>query len=136
MLRLDDILHRRDAVAENYNHALGAIPQLILPPVTLPAGRLSWFVYVVRLAPDLERTHRDEIVARMRDSGIQCGRYFAPIHSQPAYVSIPIRHPLPVTESASERTIALPFFTAMTRQQGDIVAQTLADIIKPISPLR
>ncbi len=133
MLRLDEILQRRDTVAQNYNDALSATAFLTPPPVTLPERRISWFVYVIRLSTPYVRAHRDEIVVRMRERGIQCGRYFAPIHSQPSYAKATIGHSLSVTESESERTIALPFFTGMSRRQVDTVTQTLISIVDLMS---
>ncbi len=133
MCRLDNILRRRDTVARSYNDALCGNSRLILPPVAPPHSHISWFVYVVRLSTLYRRAHRDQLVVRMRERGIQCGRYFAPIHSQPAYAGTPIRHSLSVTESESERTIALPFFTGMTPAQVALVTQTLTGILDAMS---
>lgn len=130
MQRLHEILARREGVAQTYNFALGSSSHLTLPPVTLPDCRISWFVYVVRLAADYGRSHRDELTLRLRENGIQCGRYFAPIHSQGAYATLEKRSPLPTTEYQSDRTIALPFFSRMTREQVEIVSETLVQALR------
>lgn len=129
MHRLDSILDLRDTVARKYWERLSSDPALVLPPSALPDRRVSWFVYVVRLASGFNQTDRDAAVVQMRERGIQCGRYFAPIHTQPAYSQVRARSPLPVTESQSQRTIALPFFTRMTSSQIDTVSQTLIEIL-------
>ncbi len=126
--RLEDILLRREAVANRYSQTLAAHPELVLLPSDPPHKRISWFVYVVRLR-DAEPARRDWIVGRMREKGIQCGRYFAPIHRQPAYADVPTRFPLPVTERESERTIALPFFTGISQQQIERVVESLLETI-------
>ena len=49
MGRLEEILQKRAEVASAYHRRLGQCPELSLPPVDLASGRISWFVYVVRL---------------------------------------------------------------------------------------
>lgn len=134
MRRLLTILEDRASVARKYHESLHRNSALLLPPLALPGKRVSWFVYVVRLPQSLDRADRDEIVQRMRANGIQCGRYFAPIHTQPAYAGVPVRSPLPVTEHESERTIALPFFTGITDAQIERVSQSLLEIVASVAP--
>ncbi len=134
MRRLPTILEDRASVARKYHEILHRNSALLLPPLALPGKRVSWFVYVVRLPQSLDRADRDEIVQRMRANGIQCGRYFAPIHTQPAYAGVPVRSPLPVTEHESERTIALPFFTGITDAQIERVSQSLLEIVASVAP--
>jgi perosamine synthetase len=135
MRRLDEILARREQVAQRYDTLLRDVPGLMLPPVELTdsrnsrISRISWFVYVVRLASHLGRAQRDAVVCTLQEQGIACGRYFAPIHSQPAYADLPLRQPLPVTEAVSERTIALPFFTRMDDADVRRVAEALAEAL-------
>src|SRR5205814_10702879 len=64
---------------------------------------VSWFVYVVRLRDEVDSSHRGRIVQGMAAKGIACGRYFPPIHLQPAYVGLP-HPPLPISELAGART--------------------------------
>jgi perosamine synthetase len=92
---------------------------------------MSWFVYVVRLDDGFDRATRDRIVERMRDSGIACGRYFAPIHLQPYYSN---RFgfeagAFPICEAAADRAIALPFFNRITDAELDEVCDTLGSLI-------
>lgn len=129
MHRLDSILERRETVAHRYRELLSDNPDLVLPLPSLLDGRISWFVYVVRLASGFSQTDRDATVVHMREKGIQCGRYFAPIHTQPAYSQAPICFTLPVTESESQRAIALPFFTRMSNQQIESVSRSLLETI-------
>ncbi len=93
--------------------------------------RLSWFVYVVRLSATHTAEQRDRIIAELRQQQIGCGRYFAPIHMQPAYrghdqgPDLYSGPGLPVTESVASRTIALPFFNRIRRWEvakvGDVL---------------
>ena len=134
MHRLDEILARRELVARQYDALLGDLPGLTLPPVELADSRISWFVYVVRLTSHPDRAQRDAVVTLLQKRGIACGRYFAPIHSQPAYRDLPLRRRLPVTESVSVRTVALPFFTRMDEANVRRVAEALAEALDTVNP--
>jgi perosamine synthetase len=134
MRRMGEILERREQVARRYNELLGDVSGLVLPPVELPDTRISWFVYVARLAEQFSREQRDAIARALQERGIGCGRYFAPIHSQPAYADLPVRRPLPVTESVSARTLALPFFTRLDDLRIQRVAGALREAIEMNPP--
>jgi perosamine synthetase len=121
--RIDEILALRRAAAERYNSLLGTIPGLELPPLLLHRRTISWFVYVVRLP---EKTDRDQVQASLAARGVATGRYFAPIHLQPAWRSQPgAAATLPVTESIARRTLALPFFNRIELHQQRDVADAL-----------
>ena len=125
MQRIDSILAMREAVARTYETHLADIVDLIRPGIDMPGGRLSWFVYVVRLKEYLERHQRDAIMQNLHSQNIGCGRYFAPIHTQPAYLSNPVHHPLPVTMAVSDRALALPFFNRLDETSIVAVAKAL-----------
>jgi perosamine synthetase len=132
--RLEAILERREAIAREYHRRLQNQPDLELPPVELPRRRISWFVYVLRLNTRFSASHRDRIVQEMASQGIACGRYFAPIHLQPAYRSQPHRcMTLTQTESIAPRTLALPFFNKITGDQIAEVCETLVSLLSALS---
>jgi len=131
--RLETILERREAIAREYQLRLENHPDLELPVIALPRRRISWFVYVLRLSKCFTASHRDHVVREMASRGIACGRYFAPIHLQPAYRSQPHRcMTLTRTESIAPRTLALPFFNKITVEQIEEVCHTLAEVIRSI----
>lgn len=128
--RIESILAQRAGVAHAYHDRLRNQP-LILPPLELPQARISWFVYVIRLRPECNQAHREAILKTLTSQGIGCARYFAPIHLQPAYAAWKNTH-LPVTESESARTIALPFFNRITAAQQDYVCEKLAHSLETL----
>ncbi|MGA9671821.1 MAG: DegT/DnrJ/EryC1/StrS family aminotransferase [Terracidiphilus sp.] len=126
--RIHEILHLRQAAAERYDKLLASLPGLELPPLTLPRRTISWFVYVVRLP---EQADRDRIRAALAHSGIATGRYFAPIHLQPAWQAhSSTAASLPLTESIARRTLALPFFNRINQAQQEQVANALAETLR------
>lgn len=131
--RIEAILERREAVAREYQRRLESHPDLDLPPVALARRRISWFVYVVRLRTHRAPAHRDQIVEAMASRGIACGRYFAPIHLQPAYRTQPHRcMDLTQTELVAPRTLALPFFNRITGEQVEEVCRALFEVLAAI----
>jgi perosamine synthetase len=125
--RLEDILARREAIAGRYRDNLAELAAIELPHINRH-GRHSWFVFAIRLAAPLDAAARDRMVKSMADRGIQCGRYFAPLHLQPA-AAAENHGRFPVTESVSERMLALPFFNRITDAQIDEVCETLIKLL-------
>ncbi len=129
--RIDSILRRREQIARIYHRKLNLLGHIKLPPLELSRRKISWFVYVVRLAEHFSQAQRDWVVSEMQRRGIDCGRYFAPIHLQPAYRScIGTRAQLPVTERESARCLALPFFNRLEEAQIDEVCASLSELLE------
>lgn len=122
--RLEDLLGKREQVAAWYGRRLekleGVEVQYIAPSTT----RMSWFVYVVRLAPDV---NRDRLANLLDGAGIPTRPYFAPIHLQPFMMERFGYQPgdYPVTEELGRRGLALPFSSVMTEEQVDLVCVEL-----------
>ena len=133
MRRLPEILAQRERIARRYGALLDDVAALVLPPTDVAGVRLSWFVYVVRLADTFSQDQRDAIAHMLLQRGIGCGRYFAPIHTQPAYADLPLRRALPVTESVSRRTLALPFFGRLREEEMEHVTEALRESIEAAS---
>jgi perosamine synthetase len=131
--RIDAILERREAVAREYHQRLRNHPLIELPVMDLPRSRISWFVFVVRLREPFPAAQRDRVIQEMASRGIACGRYFAPIHLQPAYRNQPHRcMDLAQTEAIAPRTLALPFFNRISKEQIEEACRALTEIIRSI----
>jgi perosamine synthetase len=133
MRRLESILAARAKVAGWYDEFLEGAPEITLPQLHVPNARISWFVYVVRLSARFRRADREAVIDFLRKQGIACGRYFAPIHLQPAYRDLPRPiDPLCATEEAGDRCIALPFFNKISRAQVQEVCESLQAAIRSL----
>ena len=123
--KLDSLLERRAAVAALY--AAAAWPGSRASRRRSPAAaqeRRSWFVYVVRLADGVDR---DATIARLAERGIASKAYLPCIHLFPHLRELGYREgQFPVAEAAAARSLALPFFPAMSEAQVDRVCQELA----------
>jgi perosamine synthetase len=95
---------------------------------------MSWFVFVIRLADNFTRQQRDAVLEKMREAQIQVSNYFAPVHLQPFMVEKFgfKKGDFPITESIADRTIALPFYNNLTKDDIAAVAKTLKQILDKI----
>lgn len=126
MRRLDQIVERRRMVADAYIRRLMTNPHLIMPTIDSETA-MSWFVFVVRLATGYTQEERDRVIAGMRNHDVGAADYFPCIHLQPFYRERFGFRPgmFPIAESVSGRTIALPFYNALSDREIDLVCQTL-----------
>jgi perosamine synthetase len=131
--RIEEIVARRQKLAEIYDRELAAIPDIRRPPLKSDIGRISWFVYPVQLTKEFTRADRDRICESMGHRGIATGRYFAPLHLQPVFHAAMWRGApklaLPNTEFVADRVITLPFFNQLTESEVQEVCGALAESI-------
>ncbi len=125
--RFSEIMEKRDRTAQFYLDFLKDEPAL-----ELPDPLHSWFVFVVKLERKLGGEKRDQIISYMAEKGIQCRPYFYPIHLQPFY-----RNEFgfnegdfPVCEDIAGRTIALPFFGDLQREEIEFVSKNLKEAVR------
>ena len=123
--RLEELLAKRAQVAAWYNERLADLASVQLPRVLPETTRMSWFVYVVRLEPPVER---DVVMAQLAEDGIPSRPYFTPIHLQPFYGNTfgYARGDFPVTEHLGDVSLALPFSSVMSEAEVDYVCAALA----------
>ncbi len=134
--RAAELLEARIRVATLYSEALterggrpagdGPEEGLILPCTDRGAERRSWFVYTVRLPAEADR---EAVIADLDQRGIASKAYLPCIHLMPHYRE---RFGFaggeyPVAEAVAERSLALPFFPAMTEGQVDRVCEALSE---------
>jgi perosamine synthetase len=128
MKRLDELISKRTQVADWYNQRIAEIPGIEPPSIAKYTSRVSWFVYVVRFAPGLDR---DAIAKKLGVLGIPARPYFLPIHLQPYMVERFGYQEgcFPVTEELGRRGLALPFSGVMQEGQVERVCQALREVI-------
>lgn len=133
--RIDEILERRQQIAETYNLLLKDIETIHLPYIDPATTRMSWFVYVIRLSDRYTRADRDSVLQYLRRKGIGANNYFPPIHLQPLYRErFGFKDgDFPIAEGVASRTIALPFHNNMTPAECEIVVNHFKSALHEIS---
>jgi perosamine synthetase len=126
MTRLEELLNKRQQVADWYAERLAEVNAVEAPYLDASTTRVSWFVYVIRLASGIDRS---AVARRLAERGVPVRPYFLPIHLQPYLVERFGYQPgdFPVTEDLGERGLALPFSGKMDEGQVDQVCRVLAE---------
>ena len=122
--KLDRLLALRAAVAARYARLLAPVDGVDPPLADDKDHRRSWFVYPVTLAAGIDR---ERVIAALAGDGIATSRYLPSIHLQP-YMRERFGYRegmLPVSESMSRRTLALPFFPQLEAEDQERVVDAL-----------
>lgn len=124
MTRLEELLQKRERVADWYGERLAEIPSVEPPQIVPSTTRVSWFVYVIRLPEEVDR---QALAARLEARGVPTRPYFTPIHLQPYFRERFDYRPgdFPVTEDLGRRSMALPFSGTLSEEDVDYVCQEL-----------
>jgi perosamine synthetase len=126
--KLDRILALRAEAAERYGELLAGIDSVEVPAPDDGDCRRSWFVYVVKLDPALDR---DAVMIALRAEGIATAEYVPCIHLQPYMRE---RYGFaeglcPVAEETARHTMALPFFTQIEPGDQERVVEVLRSAV-------
>ena len=128
LIRLDELISKRQKVANEYNDRLAEIPGVSIPVISPETTRVSWFVYVIHFAENLDR---DRIAADLEKAGIPVRPYFLPIHLQPYMVARfgYQQGDFPMTEKLGKNGLALPFSSVMTEAQVELVCEKIRECV-------
>jgi len=127
--KLDELLTLRSAAAARYNELLAGVDGVELAPADDDDHRRSWFVYVVQLAPELDRAR---VMADMREGGVDVAEYMPCIHLL-TYMRERFGFTeglCPVAEEISRRTLALPFFPGLEADDQEYVVEVLRAVLE------
>jgi len=124
--RIEEFVQKRAKVAKMYQDNLAGDDRLMIPQA--PAdSRMSWFVFVVRLAEQYTQDQRNMLLKKMLARGIQVSNYFPPVHLQP-FIAEQYGckvGDMPVTDAVVKSTIALPFHNNLTEPEVKLVCNEL-----------
>lgn len=132
--RIEEFVELRAKAAATYIEMLKDEDRIVLP-VEPENARMSWFVFVIRLAESYTLEDRNKVISMLRERGVQASNYFTPVHLQPFMVE-QLGHKVgdfPVTDSTCQRTIALPFYNRLTEEDTKIVCDELKACLDEIS---
>jgi len=125
--KIERFTERRRALAERYQRAFAAVPEVECPPEAV-GGRHAWHLYILRLRRERLQIGRDEFLAEMRDRGIGISVHFIPVPLHPVYAGLGDAYPCPRAIGLYERMFSLPLYPSMTEGQVDRVIAAVQDI--------
>jgi perosamine synthetase len=122
--KLDEMLEDRARVAAWYTELISELDGVMPPAVDTGQAKRSWFVYVVQLP---EGVDRDEVIGRLKSDGVSSKPYMPVIHLQPFYREKFGYAPgdFPIAEDVAARSLALPFYPSMKREEVERAVETL-----------
>jgi perosamine synthetase len=129
--RLDGMLADRARVAATYREALAPLAAergLELPCPDAGGDVRGWFVFVVQLPHGVDR---DDTIRALGRLGVQSKPYLPAIHLMSFYREQLGHRPgeFPVCEDVAARSVALPFFPALSESQITRVAEALTSVL-------
>ena len=122
--KLDTALELRSAAAGRYAELLSDVDGVELAPADDADHRRSWFVYVLALAPEIDRAR---VMTDLRERGVDVAEYVPCIHLL-TYMRERFGFSeglCPVAEGIASRTIALPFFPGIEADDQEFVVEAL-----------
>jgi dTDP-4-amino-4,6-dideoxygalactose transaminase len=122
--KLDRMLDLRSAAAARYAELLADVGEVALAPADDADHRRSWFVYVVALAPEVDRAR---VMVEMRERGVDVAEYVPCVHLL-TYMRERFGFAeglCPVAEEIAGRTLALPFFPGIEADDQEYVVDAL-----------
>lgn len=126
MERLNEIIQKRQKVADMYNKELSKIDKVTIPYIHNNVTCMSWFVYVIQMDESIDR---DQMMVHLKQKGVACRPYFTPIHIQP-YIVEQLgckEEDYPITADIGRRSIALPFHNNLTLDEVKYVAKIIQE---------
>jgi perosamine synthetase len=127
LARLEDMLAARAHIAGRYRQAFAETEGLGLPCADRDGDIRGWFVFVVQLPRGVDRERAIRMLASI---GIQSKPYLPAIHLM-NYYRERFGHDertFPVCEDVAARSLALPFFPAMTEGQVERVVEAVGSL--------
>lgn len=130
MQRIDEILKKREKVAEMYANKLKDLSEIRLPP-KVSHIKVSWYIFFIQV----DKKIRDDLIEYLKEKGIASRAYFPCIHTQPFYKEkFGFKGgEFPSAEEFSEKTIALPFYTNLKEEDIDYVVKNLKEGLEFLS---
>jgi len=112
--RLDDMNLKREKIAQRYNEGFknNSNIKCLEFDATLKS---SWHLYVIKVS------HRDSLMAKLKDNGIGTSLHFIPVHHHPYYQSTYNYNEAnyPVANKVYAESLSLPIFPDMTFEDVD-----------------
>lgn len=122
-------VRERQRIASWYEKYITPHASLVRTPVVRTDNTHTYFVYVVQLMKP--KVNRDRIIEKLATKGVGSKPYLPSIHLFSFYKKIlgTKRGDFPISESVSDRTLALPIYVGLTERDVQHIVQTLISVL-------
>ena len=126
--RLDEIVYKRNEIADRYNKELAEVPLRI--PWQHPDTMSSYHLYVIRLDLDKIQKTQPQIHDELIDLGILVNLHYIPVYRQPFYEKMGFKAGYcPEAESYHRDALSIPMYPTLSTEEQDRVIDTLKKVI-------
>ena len=119
---------QRKAIVDMYNKAFESLDFIELPP---DGPGNSWHLYLMRIVPEKLKINREEFAKKMQAAGLGISVHFIPIfhftYWRELYPDFTAQN-FPNAENQYNRTISIPLYPDMTKEQAELVIETVKKI--------
>jgi UDP-4-amino-4,6-dideoxy-N-acetyl-beta-L-altrosamine transaminase len=128
MMRLDEFVIKRHAIAQRYDKLLSELP--VLTPYQQPDGYSGYHLYVIRLKlAEVNKTQR-QVYDAFHAADILVNLHYIPVYRQPYYEKMGFTAGYcPQAEQYYAEAISLPLYPGLTEAQQDHVVATIREVI-------
>ena len=135
LAKLDAMWKRRVEIAERYDAAFAAIPELQIPS-RAPGNQHAWHLYMLRVDNARLRGGRDAFANELRKRNIGISVHFIPLHMHPYYRDTYGYMPedFPVTAREFAREVSLPIYSRMSDADVDDVIEAVIETVQQSRP--
>jgi UDP-4-amino-4,6-dideoxy-N-acetyl-beta-L-altrosamine transaminase len=128
--KLDQFIHRRREIAQQYTNAFKEVPEIVTPYEKKDV-RSAYHIYVIQLQLEKLRADRKAIFDALRAENIGVQVHYVPIHYHPYYQQNfkYKKGDFPYAEQYYKRAVTLPLFPKMANQDIEDVIQAVNKII-------
>ncbi len=128
--KLDFLIGEKRKIANWYNECFSAHPDRVQIPYVAPENIHSWFVYTVLLQN--KNLKRDEVILKLVEQGVSAKPYLPSIHLFSFYrEKFGYKEgDFPVSESVSNRSIALPFYIGLEQSDVAEICRRFLEVVK------
>ena len=126
---IDDLIMQRRKISDKYTKLLSQIVGIV--PVGSSGQKKSNYAYYPILVTERFPVSRDDLYQRLKDSGVNCRRYFYPLISEfPMYCDLPSsnRAELQVAYRKSMQILCLPIYPEL----NDLMIEEICGIISGV----
>jgi len=129
MLRLDEFVAKRHALAKRYDDLLSSLP--LVTPWQHPDSYSGFHLYVIRLKIAAIKKSQREVYDAMRNEGVLVNLHYIPVYRQPYYERAGFRagYCLEAEHYFSE-ALTIPLYSGLSFSQQDDVVNTLRKTIQ------
>jgi len=127
--RLKSFQKKREAFAKIYTKAFSDVPEIVTPHVEKNVKH-AWHIYTILIRPELLKIDRNKFIDALKAENVGTSVHYIPVHYHPYYAKKYgfRKGDFPNAEYVYERTITIPLFPRMKREELDGVIRAVRRI--------